>query len=91
MFGFGEIDYCFLFQFDEVEFVIVMFFDIIIGFFIGSQLEDNFEEMFWFFILIFYCWFIYIQKFFDDNEFEVWESLVIQDGFEVFLVEFECF
>ncbi|MCB2079468.1 MAG: DUF2493 domain-containing protein, partial [Novosphingobium sp.] len=51
--------------------------------------EDNLEEMLWSPTSIFHRRLTHIQKLLDDNEFEVRESLSIQDGSEVASVELE--
>lgn len=87
--GPGEIDHRPLPQPDEVDLAMASLFDTTIGLLTGSQLEDNLEEMLWSLTSIFHRRLTHIQKLLDDNEFEVRESLAIQDGSEVASVELE--
>ena len=87
--GPGETDHRPLPQPDEVELAMATLFDTTIGLLTGSQLEDNLEEMLWSLTSIFHRRLTHIQKRLDDNEFEVRESLAIQDGSEVASVELE--
>ncbi|SMO91530.1 Protein of unknown function [Thalassovita litoralis] len=87
--GPGETDHRPLPQPDEVELAMATLFDTTIGLLTGSQLEDNLEEMLWSLTSIFHRRLTHIQKLLDDNEFEVRESLAIQDGSEVASVELE--
>ncbi len=87
--GADETDHRPLPQPDEVDLAIATLFDTTIGLLTGSQLEDNLEEMLWSLTSIFHRRLTHIQKLLDDNEFEVRESLAIQDGSEVASVELE--
>ena len=87
--GPGETDHRPLPQPDEVELAMATLFDTTIGLLTGSQLEDNLEEMLWSLTSIFHRRLTHIQKLLDDNEFEVRESLSLQDGSEVASVELE--
>lgn len=57
-------------------------FDTSIDLLTGSQLEDNLDEMLWSLTSIFHRRLTHIQKLLDDNDFEVRESLAIQNGSE---------
>lgn len=74
---------------DEVDLAMATLFETTIGLLTGSQLEDNLEELLWSLTSIFHRRLAHIQKLLDDSEFEVRESLAIQDGSEVASVELE--
>jgi hypothetical protein len=76
-------------QADQVELAMATLFDTIVSLLDDSQLEDNIEEMLWSLTSLFHRHLTHLQRSLDDNEFEVRESMAIQDGSEVASVELE--
>jgi hypothetical protein len=87
--GPGETDHRPLPQLDQVELATATLFDSTVSLLDDSQLEDSLEEMLWSQTSIFHRRLTHLQRRLDGNEFEVRESIAVQDGSEVACVELE--
>jgi hypothetical protein len=76
-------------QADQVELAMATLFDTTVSLLDDSQLEDNLEEMLWSLTSLFHRRLTHLQRRLDDHEFEVRESMAVQDASEVASVELE--